>query len=126
MRPKSTGAIRVYWLCLPLCLLVVTLFCNVLCHSHDSNLKAKRNYMVRWYAPFFSGGGYASEAHSFLLAIRALKYQNYTIQQHGDSLNDDYIKGLTSSDLAVLQYHAYSGRLNDPDIIICHSEPGAW
>ena len=48
-----------------------------------------------WFAPFFSGGGYCSEALSYIDAL----FQYYpsgllSIQHHGDSFNDHYWKGL--------------------------------
>lgn len=42
-----------------------------------------------WFAPFFSGGGYSSEAVEFALALHAspvLKRDGLWITQHGDAI----------------------------------------
>ena len=42
-----------------------------------------------WFAPFFSGGGYSSEAIDFALALHAspaLKRDGMWITQHGDAI----------------------------------------
>ncbi|GJR51516.1 glycosyl transferase, family 1 protein [Tanacetum coccineum] len=81
-------------------------------------------------APFISGGGYCSEAWSYILALN--KYKNNTnsfklsIDQHGDGENFDFWDGL-SLDVKYLANELYRNecRLNE-SIVICHSEPGAW
>ncbi len=46
------------------------------------------NLHVQWSAPFFSSGGYCSEALSYTQALDAVKFYNFTIIQHGDSWNE--------------------------------------
>ena len=46
-----------------------------------------------WHAPFFSGGGYCSEATAFVLALDDMKF-DVAIEMHGDSHNNDYMNGL--------------------------------
>ena len=45
---------------------------------------------VWWHAPFYSGGGYSSEAVAFMLAMwdsPALSQKRLWIAQHGDGFN---------------------------------------
>ena len=46
-----------------------------------------------WHAPFFSGGGYCSEATAFVVALDNMKL-DVAIEMHGDSHNNDYMNGL--------------------------------
>ena len=46
-----------------------------------------------WHAPFFSGGGYCSEATAFVVALDDMKL-DVAIEMHGDSHNNDYMNGL--------------------------------
>ncbi|KAL3814358.1 hypothetical protein ACJIZ3_015626 [Penstemon smallii] len=90
-------------------------------------------YCVLWMAPFLSGGGYSSEAWSYILALN-----NYTknqknpffklsIEQHGDEQNIEFWNGLSSEmrNLAIQLHQNEECRFNQT-IVICHSEPGAW
>ena len=80
---------------------------------------------VIWYAPFFSGGGYCSEAISFVLGLYK-KGVNIKIIQHGDSFNQKFVEGLPDDERLMLR--DMIGSQLDPrtSIVICHSEPGAW
>ena len=47
---------------------------------------------VWWHAPFYSGGGYSSEAIAFMLALwnaPQMARERLSIVQHGDSFEDD-------------------------------------
>ena len=91
---------------------------------------------VTWYAPFYSGGGYSSEAMAFLESVDSVKDRSYvdiarhfSIHHHGDSFNAAHMDGLTLREKHLLmRYRRRNG--NDSDcgvaISICHSEPGAW
>ena len=93
---------------------------------------------VQWFAPFFSGGGYCSEAISFAGAMETMPGLSLFIVQHGDSHSPEFIAGLpeaTQSTLAVLarrrpKKHRKSSILNGGGggglVAVCHSEPGAW
>lgn len=91
--------------------------------------------VVLWYAPFLSGGGYCSEAHSYVVAVDAaqaasslssvpahkqseVEVANGTerelslvssfellIVQHGDSLNPSFIRDLPQDMKAKLEQH---------------------
>lgn len=82
-------------------------------------------------APFVSGGGYSSEAWSYILALHDYFRKNdpkfrLSIEQHGDLENVEFWEGLPSElrELAVQLYQTRC-RLNET-IVVCHSEPGAW
>jgi glycosyltransferase involved in cell wall biosynthesis len=79
---------------------------------------------LHWYAPFFSGGGYSSEALSFVKIIAAYNISVLTTQ-HGDSFNPSYVDNMDKKDSELLKitdtFSASPG-----EIAICHSEPGAW
>ena len=65
-------------------------------------------WMVSWNAPFLaSSSGYGSEATSFLVGLEsALTGKRWSVAAglaHGDSVSNDYIRGLPPELLAVLQ-----------------------
>eukprot|EP01084_Bolivina_argentea_P269639 458311_1 len=89
---------------------------------------------IIWMAPFFSGGGYCSEALSY---IEYLSYIDETdrkisIGHHGDSFDYEYFYGLSEHhrqlmvtlDAVTLPIPYID--TNKTIIVICHSEPGAW
>ena len=106
---------------------------------------------VSWYAPFFSGGGYCSEATSFVLGMQpsasavasgstpvkgqpvssepefgGVEYA-LSIVQHGDGMNTNYLFGLDPTAYSTLQTLAAKTSRNKKRVLsICHSEPGAW
>lgn len=86
---------------------------------------------LHWMAPFFSGGGYCSEATSYLLALQngnrsSIPLTSVTIDHHGDGYNRDYVAGLPQ-DLKQMLMDAYSKPVEyAKSIVVCHSEPGAW
>lgn len=91
------------------------------------NLVFESPYCIRWLAPFLSGGGYSTEAWSYILALEGLSENvRLSIEQHGDLVNVEFWKGLPEDvrKLAV-ELHQTKCRLNET-IIVCHSEPGAW
>jgi hypothetical protein len=85
---------------------------------------------LRWYAPFYSGGGYSSEALDF---VRAAAEGNIpvAVYQHGDSFNNKYVNGILSRNSREFLY-AHDGERggaltgSTSHINVCHSEPGAW
>lgn len=80
-------------------------------------------------APFTSGGGYCSEAWSYILALNQYNKQNnfsLSIMHHGDSQNVDFWEGLPV-EIRELAYELVQTQCRlDKSIVICHSEPGAW
>lgn len=89
-------------------------------------------YCLLWMAPFLSGGGYSSEAWSYILALNShIKnkknpFFKLSIEQHGDLQNIEFWEGLPLEmrNLA-LELHQTKCRLNQT-VVVCHSEPGAW
>ena len=80
---------------------------------------------VIWHAPFFSGGGYCSEATAFVLQLS--KRIPVRIVQHGDGYNQQYMAGVAESTFRQLQdLYAASAVRPEDGVAICHSEPGAW
>jgi len=79
---------------------------------------------VRWFAPFLSGGGYSSEALSYVVELE--KHINVAVVQHGDSVNAQFVEGLPSAVKETLQRAMYTRFPPRSTIDICHSEPGAW
>lgn len=80
-------------------------------------------------APFLSGGGYSSEAWSYVTSLHEnVKNSRFrlAIEQHGDLENFEFWDGLPkeTKDLAYELYNTQC-RMNET-IVICHSEPGAW
>lgn len=88
---------------------------------------SKPPFCVLWMAPFLSGGGYSSEAWSYILALHdGNPIFRLSIEQHGDLENTEFWEGLPS-EMKRLAFELYQTecRLNET-IVICHSEPGAW
>nr|KAJ0223689.1 hypothetical protein LSAT_V11C200089120 [Lactuca sativa] len=87
------------------------------------------NHCLLWMAPFFSGGGYCSEAWSYILALnRYSKTSNFrlSIAPHGDSDNFQFWEGLPV-EMQKLASELYQTQCRpEESIAICHSEPGAW
>jgi glycosyltransferase involved in cell wall biosynthesis len=91
---------------------------------------------VTWYAPFFSGGGYCTEAVAVMLSMDSVKDRNFRfyISHHGDSLNKKYLSGLTQFEEEKLKLYSSKESKSGPlstdsvsvTISVCHSEPGAW
>lgn len=87
------------------------------------------NPCLLWMAPFASGGGYCSEAWSYVLALN--QYNKSTsfrlsIGQHGDGENFHFWAGLPL-EMKRLAYELYETQCRlEESIVICHSEPGAW
>jgi len=77
-----------------------------------------------WMAPFLSGGGYCSEAISFIVGLK--DRLNVIIGQHGDSFSSSFVNGLpleTRNTLVELNRKP----VDLPNtVVVCHSEPGAW
>jgi glycosyltransferase involved in cell wall biosynthesis len=85
---------------------------------------------LNWYAPFFSGGGYCSEAMSFMFAAHAIDFKNFTVIQHGDSVNRQFISSLSTREALMMAVYkdqnVKSSRKAKLLVNVCHSEPGAW
>mmetsp|Transcript_21458 Transcript_21458/g.38187 ORF Transcript_21458/g.38187 Transcript_21458/m.38187 type:complete len:218 (+) Transcript_21458:39-692(+) len=82
-----------------------------------------------WHAPFFSGGGYSSEAISFAIALhRFAAAPKLWISQHGDAFNPRVLSDLLPQerDTLLALAKAAEPRRAPPSVVVCHSEPGAW
>ncbi|GLT88718.1 hypothetical protein SLE2022_067300 [Rubroshorea leprosula] len=95
---------------------------------------SKSSLCVLWMAPFLSGGGYSSEAWSYILALNehmkmkkpGIPRFRLGIEQHGDQESLEFWEGLPQ-DIKKLASELYQTqcRMNET-IVVCHSEPGAW
>ena len=62
----------------------------------DNDIKSwKPTITLLWCAPFFSGGGYSSEAISYISELQGLI--QLAIVQHGDSFSEKFVKGLPAT-----------------------------
>ena len=103
-------------------------------YADDSN--GRPLPFVVWMAPFFSGGGYCSEALSYIEYLASIDgmADRIHIVQHGDSINYEYANGLSEHHQTLLARLSSNplptpSLINDDDtviVVICHSEPGAW
>ncbi|KAK3035293.1 hypothetical protein RJ639_034816 [Escallonia herrerae] len=81
-------------------------------------------------APFLCGGGYSSEAWSYILALKTKLEKNpffrLRIEQHGDLESIEFWEGLPD-EMKKLAFELYQTEcaMNET-IVVCHSEPGAW
>ncbi|KAJ8756326.1 hypothetical protein K2173_025138 [Erythroxylum novogranatense] len=87
------------------------------------------SHCVLWMAPFLSGGGYSSEAWSYILALtQHIKDPKFRlcIEQHGDLESLEFWEGLPEDVRSLaIELHQTQCRMNET-IVVCHSEPGAW
>ena len=81
---------------------------------------------VIWFAPFYSGGGYSSEALSFLASLHPHLSPSLQSVQHGDSLSYPYYAGLPYTTQLLLHNTTTTELPPHSAVVICHSEPGAW
>ena len=112
-------------------LLFIILTCISIFGDNTANNGDEFPYII-WMSPIFSGGGYCSESMAYIEYL----YNNYPnkilIEQHGDSYNFKYVRGLSKQKQEMLfqltQTHIPNPMENKDKIyiIICHSEPGAW
>eukprot|EP00040_Diaphanoeca_grandis_P025030 m.138235 g.138235 ORF g.138235 m.138235 type:complete len:538 (+) comp29979_c0_seq2:51-1664(+) len=86
--------------------------------------KKKLPFGVWWFAPFFSGGGYCSEAIGFALALH--NHVQLKITHHGDSVNTRFMQGLPIRTSKLLRRLNEEKANPETNVVICHSEPGAW
>lgn len=101
--------------------------------QHDGktpkSANSKPHYCVLWMAPFLSGGGYCSEAWSYITALARNSGNprfSLAIEQHGDLENSDFWDGLPEKEKNLAyKLHSTKCRMNET-VVICHSEPGAW
>lgn len=89
--------------------------------------KSVFSHRLLWMAPFLSGGGYCSEALSFILGLATSGLVPYlSIEQHGDLANEIFWKGLPADIKNTLIKSYKPGQPLNDTVVICHSEPGAW
>eukprot|EP00741_Cyanophora_paradoxa_P004321 tig00000792_g4195.t1 len=91
---------------------------------------------VWWHAPFFSGGGYCSEAIAFAMALdkgdpeRGVPAVPVRIAQHGDGFSHAFVEGLSPGVREALGRMARTPldkrATHRTIVVVCHSEPGAW
>ncbi|KAG0588999.1 hypothetical protein M758_2G238200 [Ceratodon purpureus] len=132
--PPSSGKRPSIWLCL----LILALSAGVKYIHHKDparfyrfahlvGLRERFRYPLLWMAPVLSGGGYCSEALTFLEALNAsMRVNELRISHHGDTESFEFWKGLPPATRKTL-LHLLSGepKLKD-SVIVCHSEPDAW
>ncbi|EER98635.1 hypothetical protein BDA96_02G161500 [Sorghum bicolor] len=99
-------------------------------YEADAATGAVRAPCVLWMAPFASGGGYCSEAWSYVDALdaHAAGKSNFTlaIAHHGDLDSPEFWLGLPERSKH-LAYRLASERCElARAVVVCHSEPGAW
>ena len=79
------------------------------------------------YLAYRSGGGYCSEAQSYLIGLQSAGV-SISAQQHGDGVSQQYLASLSQASRRFLQSLLSQPPVHDsmPTICVCHSEPGAW
>jgi glycosyltransferase involved in cell wall biosynthesis len=96
-------------------------------YNYHNSFAEQYSSDVAWFAPFYSGGGYCSEARSFIVALDKVGFRNFSIVQHGDSLNQYYVQGQHNREQSLIaKYDKMVYSEGYPKISVCHSEPGAW
>jgi glycosyltransferase involved in cell wall biosynthesis len=92
----------------------------------DTPQGAGRPPCVLWMAPFASGGGYCSEAWSYVSALDADKNFTLAIAHHGDLESPEFWLGLPERSKNLAYQLATTQCELVRAFVICHSEPGAW
>lgn len=93
---------------------------------------AGRPPCVLWMAPFASGGGYCSEAWSYVASLDANVAAdvgaNFTlaIAHHGDLESPEFWHGLPEQSKNLAYRLATAPCELSRAVVVCHSEPGAW
>ena len=97
--------------------------CSASLSSLPSLASSLSNWTILWHAPFFSGGGYCSEAWSYFYLLQAMG-ADVRVVQHGDGVDKVYVSQMNEGQhiAAAASSRAITGRI----ISVCHSEPGAW
>lgn len=81
---------------------------------------------VVWMAPFLSGGGYSSEALSFVLGLARL-VPLLRVAQFAEPPDDGFVAGLGDEQMDALEAMARRRVPRGTRVIaICHSTPDAW
>ncbi|XP_062198442.1 uncharacterized protein LOC133901180 [Phragmites australis] len=96
----------------------------------DTSIVVGHPPCVLWMAPFASGGGYCSEAWSYVAALdgHAASGNNFTlaIAHHGDLESPEFWLGLPEQSKN-LAFQLATARCDlTRAVVVCHSEPGAW
>lgn len=88
--------------------------------------------LVTWYAPFLAGGGYSSEAISYVLPLESL-VPGLRIRQFAEHADASFVEGLRARDLEKLQamMKAPSAAVtmmetSPKEVVVCHSTPDVW
>ncbi|XBH69456.1 uncharacterized protein [Aegilops tauschii subsp. strangulata] len=98
----------------------------------DTSTDAGRPPCVLWMAPFASGGGYCSEAWSYVASldenVAAGVDANFTlsIAHHGDLESPEFWQGLPEQSKNLAYRLATAQCELSRAVVVCHSEPGAW
>ncbi|GBG62168.1 hypothetical protein CBR_g29367 [Chara braunii] len=80
-------------------------------------------FPLLWMAPFLSGGGYCSEAITYLSALDAVlaDRRSLEISQHGDGFNMKFWRGLPESTKTMINAFASRGYMSPAStVVICH------
>lgn len=96
--------------------------------TFDEATKGSLNSSIsmHWSAPFYSGGGYSSEALAIAQSFDAVGI-SIKISNHGDSYNHNYVNGLGDDEKKFLRrLEENKIAQHDKIVSICHAEPGAW
>ena len=93
--------------------------------------QVRSTVLLEWAAPFLSGGGYCSEAFSYVHALYSTGFTHNNVMkivQHGDSYNQKFVMNMRKNDSIFLKklMDNQESKPYDYKISICHSEPGAW
>ncbi|KAA6420545.1 MAG: hypothetical protein FRX49_09706 [Trebouxia sp. A1-2] len=83
---------------------------------------------IWWHAPFYSGGGYSSEAVAFMLAMwnsPTLSRKRLWVAQHGDGFNKGAYDALAPAARSALKSMegGHLSKANGPLVVVCHR---AW
>ncbi|KAI9906766.1 hypothetical protein PsorP6_004389 [Peronosclerospora sorghi] len=111
---------------------LLSILCALLATSTEAVGINSKSPVVLWYAPFLSGGGYCSEAHSYVVALDTVttgtmdsglnidsqverkdredsvlseRAFELLITQHGDSLNPSFIRDIPNDMKTKLEQH---------------------
>lgn len=95
--------------------------------AHLLGLRETIRYPLLWMAPILSGGGYCSEALTFVNALNSsMMVKELRVHHHGDAESFDFWKGLPPETRKTLLFLLSADPKLEDSVIVCHSEPDAW
>jgi glycosyltransferase involved in cell wall biosynthesis len=94
--------------------------------SPDGDSFRLSDVSIMWYAPFYSGGGYCSEAISYVTSLVRKGFSLIEVIQHGDITSKTFQAGMSDDTRNLLSTLQQNRLFPSKSIAVCHSVPAQW